>query len=126
MSSMTMPWREWEDFVHGMYRPSTDPAAAVRAEGLLADQEQFREAAREMLREWPMSAHHNLDHMWSGRRAWVGQATCCYSVTATAADTRAAWGNLDNSQQRRANTVADQEIERWRKETHDAQALPGM
>jgi hypothetical protein len=120
------PFDSWEDFAAGMYRQRLDAEHISLAEQLLRDCEAFREAATEMVREWPTSARQNLDHMWSGRNAWLGQATCCYSVGATSAETRAAWGLMDNGAQRSANEVA--RLVRLARERghHDAQASLAM
>ena len=81
---------------------------ARQSEQLLGDVDRFYDAATEMLREWPTAARHNLDYMWSGRNAWVGQATCTYVHGAPAAATRHAWAHLSAWQQRAANAVAVQ------------------
>lgn len=122
----TMPWSEWEDFQAGMYEPTIDDDRVALSIGLLRDGERFREAAREMMREWPNAAIHNGAHMWTGRNAWVGQATCCYSHGATGAETRQAWGTLSNGEQSRANRVATAAREEWERGRQDAQALPGL
>lgn len=114
-------WNVWEDYRAGLYSIQRDESREADAARLLADPDQFLEAAREMLREWPNAAIHNLRHMWSGRNAWIGQATCCYSVAATAADTRAAWGTLTNQQQAAANDVARKVRDEWERGVHDAQ-----
>lgn len=116
-------WSEWEDFQHGMYSPSRDLRRVEAARGMLVDTEQFRECATEMVRAWPNAATHNLTSIWTGRRAWLGQATCCYSIGASSVDTRQAWGTLTNGEQRAANAVADDVITTWRREMHDAQTL---
>lgn len=116
-----MTWDDWEDWLAGMYEPtnSEDWLAAAR---LLRDPDQFREAAREMIREWPHATRHNLGHMWSGRNAWVGQATCCYSLGLTAADTRRAWGTMSLGDQWTANQVARDIRAEWERTQVDAQA----
>lgn len=121
-----MPWDEWEDYQSGMYEPAARPEIVQAAAALLADETAFYEAAREMLREWPVSARQNQQHMWSGRNAWLGQASCCYSVGATGAETRTAWGTLSNSQQSAANAVAIAVRKTWEKGLQDAQTLPGL
>ena len=115
------PFDSWEDFGAGMYAPRLDPETVAMAQGLLTDCEAFREAATEMVRDWPTSATQNLRHMWSGRNAWLGQATCCYSVGATAGETRAAWGLMDNGAHRAANDVARAVRLAWEKGHVDAQ-----
>lgn len=116
-----MPFDTWEDWNAGMYLARLDLDMAVAARGLLCDQEAFREAATEMLREWPTAAHQNLAHMQSGRNAWVGQATCCYSLGATAAETRQAWGMMSNTDQTKANETARRVRSIWEKGDRDAQ-----
>jgi hypothetical protein len=115
------PWSTWEDYLAGMWRPDMAPDRQEAAAHLLKDVDEFGEAAAEMLREWPNAAVQNLVHMWSGRNAWLGQATCCYSVAATSSDTRAAWGTLTNGEQRRANEVARAVRTTWERSRQNAQ-----
>lgn len=121
-----MIWRSWEDYTAGMFEPTADPERITAAARLLGDPDQFFEAATEMIREWPHAAIHNLAHLWTGRNAWVGQATCCYSLDATGVETRLAWGQLSNEQQRRANRVAVSVREAWEAGRNHAQAIPGL
>lgn len=116
-------WDHWEDYRHGLYSPFMHPDRQAASAGLLRDPDHFREVACEMLRAWPNSAYHNLSNMWSGRNAWLGQASCCYSHGATAADTRAAWGTLTQIEQRLANEVARCVRAEWERSTRDAQAV---
>lgn len=121
-----MVWDQWEDYQAGLYRPGTNPDLAEAAAAVLRDPDQFGEAAREMLREWPNAAEQNLSRMDTSRNAWLGQATCCYVTGASAADTKAAWGTLTSFQQITANRVADHVRAMWEREQTDAQALPGL
>lgn len=116
-------WDYWEDYRHGLYVPAIHSDRVELSAKLLADPDHFIEVAREMLREWPYSAHHNLVHLWTGRNAWVGQASCCYAHGATSADTRQAWGMLTNDEHRAANAVAVHVREAWERRTRDAQAV---
>ena len=118
-----MPWSDWEDYNAGLYATTFSPTGEAASLALLCSPEAFREAAREMVREWPNAARHNLAHMWSGRNAWVGQATCCYAHQATAVETRQAWGRMSNEQQRAANLVARDVRAEWEKGQADAQTL---
>jgi hypothetical protein len=105
MTSMTLPWSNWEDYKAGLYEHRFYMGQVQASVKLLSDPDQFAEAAREMVREWPHAAAHNLN-LPSGRRAWIGQATCCYHHGATASETASAWGRLSNEAQRRANKIA--------------------
>lgn len=124
---MTKPWVEWEDYSSGLYAAAPIDKAKVEASrALLADPDQFLEVAVEMIREWPNGARHGIHHLPAGAQAWVGQASCCYAHGATAAETRDAWGQLTNPQQRAANKAADVAIERFQREViDDAQTLFG-
>lgn len=117
-------WERWEDYRAGFYRPATGDTAGPLA--LLSDPDAFYETAREMVREWPASAKHNLSYMWTGRNAWIGQAACVYSLSCTAADVRLAWGQMSNAQQRAANKIAVRVRDEWERSEADAQVLPGL
>ena len=116
-------WDGWEDYRAGLYEPTINPAHVDQSARLLKDPDAFYEAAVEMLREWPKAAHHNLSNMWSGRNAWLGQATCCYPHEATGASTRDAWGQMTNIEQTQANAVAAAVRLRWAKGQDNAQTL---
>lgn len=116
-----MPWSEWEDYRAGLYGTDMNLTLLERSAAVLRDPAVFHEAAVEMIREWPNAARHNLTNLWTGRNAWVGQATCCYVHGATAVTTRAAWGTLTNSEQRRANDIAAGVREAWERGWRDAQ-----
>lgn len=102
-------WTAWEDWAAGLYAHVTEPSGArvARSVALLIDPDQFVEVAREMTREWPRATEHNVKHLWTGRRAWIGQASCMYAHEATAIETRIGWGQLTNRQQVEANKAAD-------------------
>lgn len=106
-------WIEWEDYQNGMYRPDYTPEHVAMSAELLGSPDDFREVAREMIRAWPGSAIHNLRNMWTGRNAWVGQASCLYAHNAPAIATREAWGTLTLDQQRAANQIADRARIEW-------------
>lgn len=121
----TTPWNSWEDWHAGLYaaRP-VDSAMVKLSVALLADRDQFREVASEMVRAWPNGARHGIGDLPDGARAWVGQSSCCYAHGASGRETREAWGLLTDAQRSVANAIADDVVERWRKDVVDgAQAL---
>ncbi len=113
MTTLSMPWSEWEDYLQGMYRSAWTPESVDASRSLLTDPDQFYEVAREMLRHWPHAAQQNLRHMWSGRNAWLGQASCLYCHAAPAGATREAWGRMTNAEQTSANLIARQVRTEW-------------
>ena len=106
MNLMT-PWNEWEDYAAGLYTTRAWQAMSKESVLLLTSPEGFWECALEMVREWPKAAEQNIGRHETGHRAWIGQATCCYSHGATSEETKRAWGGLTNDQQDAANKVAD-------------------
>lgn len=113
-----------EDHLNGMYVPTVRDEHIQLAGALLTDPDQFYETGLEMTRSWPIAARHNLEFLWSGRRAWVGQASCSYQASVTAATTRVAWGRLNAKEQRGANRVADQIIRAFHEGRINAETLP--
>jgi hypothetical protein len=64
-------------------------------------------------REWIHAAEVNLTDFGSNRRAWLGQAACCFTHGLPAYVTRLAWNALDPSVQVEANRTAEQVIAEW-------------
>lgn len=108
-----MTWDEWEDYLAGMYVADFTAQHVADSLALLRHPGHFHETAREMVREWSAAAVHNLRNMWTGRNAWVGQASCLYAHGAPGAATRAAWGALALDEQRAANAVAVEVRTEW-------------
>lgn len=120
MTRVYHPYTSWEDYRAGMWSddgPSDGVAEAVR---ILADPELFRAAAAEMVADWPTSAEQNLTAPASGRRSWIGQATCCHLAGVTETQTREAWWLLAPEEREIANAVADQVVAAWKEEGHRA------
>jgi hypothetical protein len=108
------PYTDWEDYKAGMWgRAVHVDAKAEAACRVLGDPDVFYNAACDMLRDWPKAAEHNLTNREQNRRAWVGQATCCYLTGASEEATRLAWWLLLLSEREAANEVADRVIAEW-------------
>lgn len=120
-------WVTWEDWQAGLYSSITEPddRNVQSSVALLSDPDQFLEVAREMAREWPNAAIHNVRHLWTGRRAWVGQASCMYAHGAVAIETRIGWGRMTNGAQVAANAAADIAIGDIRRGWQGAETLFG-
>jgi hypothetical protein len=98
----------WEDYKNGMFELSTDMEFQVnKSIELLSDNELFLNKGLEMVSKWTISAEDNLTNINCNRRAWVGQATCCYVYGSTETDTREAWLRLSEEQRISANKIAD-------------------
>ena len=111
------PYDQWEDWAHGMYRSTVDPAAVepciANAISLLASQAELVEVMRDVIEMWPIAASQNLSHLESNRRAWLGQAACELRHDVPSFLTKKAWWELTSTQRRRANIAADTVIQEW-------------
>jgi hypothetical protein len=107
------PYTEWEDYRAGMWRAVPVDTHAAAAAAILGDPDIFYGAAVDMLAAWPNAAEHNLTNLEQNRRAWLGQAACCYLAGASEAATRLAWWLLLLTERDTANAVADRVIAEW-------------
>lgn len=111
---MNAPWEAWEDYAAGFYNPGVPTAMHVAdSKALLCDPDRFFDAAAEMLHHWENSAVHNIQYLWTGRNAWIGQATCLYTHGAPPTATREAWGAMTEPQRDTANAVATKARHEW-------------
>jgi hypothetical protein len=109
------PYTRWEDHRAGMYQPTAGDVRtpAALSEDLLSDPDRFEWAARAMVAAWPIAAEHNLTNTEQNRRAWVGQAACCYRHGAHQDATKLAWWRLSTATQEAANAVAERVVFDW-------------
>jgi hypothetical protein len=107
------PYTEWEDYQAGMWGPVAVDAHTAAAAAVLGEPDVFYGAAVDMLAAWPKAAEHNLTNLEQNRRAWVGQAACCYLVGVPESATRLAWWLLLLDERDAANAVADRVISEW-------------
>jgi|ERR1035441_1312447 hypothetical protein len=123
---MLNPWDNWNDYLAGLYenRP-VEIEKVSQSVQLLSNPDEFFEVALEMVREWDKAATQNLVNLATGQQAWIGQASCCYAHGATSEETRLAWGQLSNTIQDKANSIANAVIEGFVRGRNHAQTLFG-
>lgn len=109
------PYNVWEDWKAGLYNLTyEDEEGGVRkAKSLLQDLKLFAEVAMDVTFYWEKSSEVNLSNRGRNRRAWIGQASCCYKYGVPEYVTKMAWRLLLPSEQKDANKVADIIIEAW-------------
>jgi hypothetical protein len=112
MKRIYYPYWEWEDFINGMYETTSENESDLisLSENLLSNTELFRKSAIEMCDKWVKSTIVNLTNKNCNQRAWIGQASCCYSHKCPEYLTRIAWKNLNEETRRNADKIADQVI----------------
>ena len=115
-------YKMWEDWKNGMYRNvgREEKIPLIKAaRELLSDPIRLFKVMSNVVRDWKISAEVNLTNLGENRRAWLGQAACCYACNVPEDLTRAAWNMLDLDIRIRANEVATRVIKNWEGENKD-------
>lgn len=120
MQQFFAPYWKWEDFIHGMYKTSihNESEHIQNSIELLSDKDRFYESAKKMISEWVVSAKVNLTDISQNRRAWIGQATCCYLFGTPEHLVRMAWNSISEQKQKEANYIAERIISEFETKTH--------
>lgn len=119
MKQVYYPYWEWEDYQYGMYDSVPDDEMITLiglARDLLSDPTEFDKEASDMVFNWPISATHNLTNKSINRRAWIGQATCCFALNVPEILTKLAWTELTTEQRNEANNIAQKIIEDYERQ----------
>jgi hypothetical protein len=109
-------YSQWEDYQNGMYETideSEHPRHINLSVDLLSDPVECKTAMQNVIDNWPKSTEHNLTDKSINRRAWLGQAACCYVNKTPSEVTRQAWSNILPNNQGMANYIATQIIKQW-------------
>jgi hypothetical protein len=75
--------------------------------------QEFKKAMAEAVKNWPVSAEHNLTAIECNRRAWLGHAGCLMGVGSPEEPTRIGWHKLTEEEQVEADRVAQEVIDGW-------------
>jgi hypothetical protein len=115
MKQLYHHYLDWEDWKNGMYDDVNygKGERIVLAAELLKNESELHSAMIYVSENWICSAEENLTNETINRRAWLGQAACCYQCKASESETRAAWALLTNGERDKANRIAEQIIEKW-------------
>jgi hypothetical protein len=109
------PYYDWEDYKAGMYRNpiNLDIDSLVTKDLKLLGSDRFMSIGLEVLYSWRCATNFNLSNRTQNRKAWIGQAACCYNHGSVERITRQAWKHLDVDSQNRANLIAEKIIKRY-------------
>jgi hypothetical protein len=115
MSRVYYKYHLWEDYQNGMYNPcdGNEQELVQDAILILTDEKLFLSESLKMINEWVISAEENLSNKDQNRRAWIGQACCCYTFGVPEIVTKKAWGLITDLQRYKANKVADKVISEY-------------
>lgn len=104
----------WEDYKNDMYETKYDldkeKELIDKAITLLSNPNLFLTVCYDVLLFWDISSKVNLTNVNCNRRAWLGQAACCYYYKVPEVITRKAWSQLSDNQRYEANKIADKII----------------
>lgn len=106
---------KWEDFKNGLYNSSCNnfEEKKILSIELLSNQEDFYNISLDMFKSWPYSTEHNLTDNTINKKAWIGQATCCFNHNAPDYVTKEAWWELDEETRTNANLTAKKALKKW-------------
>jgi len=108
----------WEDFRNGLYNSSCEryDEKVHLSIDLLSDQEEFYIVAVDMFKAWSYSAEQNLTDNSINKKAWIGQASCCFNHKAPDYATIEAWWKLSDETRVKANETALKALKKWQSE----------
>jgi hypothetical protein len=108
------PYYEWEDYRNGMYdSPVNMQQEIIESIKLLSNEQVFKEACEKVTINWPNSTSTHLHNAHINRRAWIGQAACCFNHAATERATKIAWKEINPDSQKKANSIAQEVINEY-------------
>lgn len=118
MKRIYHPYNKWECFQHHLYVERNDEEKETRimqSVSLLKNPLLLQKYMDLVSDEWTHSCEVYFSHKGYNRRAWLGQAACCYCHGASEDETKKAWNYLSEEEQIKANAVADEVIANWEK-----------
>ena len=117
-------YKTWEDYVNGQYNVIDFKKVSLveqedlidKASKLLSNPDKFYRIAKQVVKNWPIATEQHLTNLNSNRRAWLGQASCCYECGCCEQLTKIGWHRLPGEYKDRANAVAEKVILEWENE----------
>lgn len=118
---------KWEDWRAGQYAMNyaIQAGGELRSADLLGDELRLYAVMSAVTREWPNATEHNLTNLDQNRRAWLGQAACCFELGVPAFVVKQGWWTMTDLMREQANAVADTVIGEWEETQRDAETLFG-
>lgn len=113
-------YRQWEDFKNGMYENGHNEEIIKQCYEILTS-DNLKENMTDTSKTYETSTKVNFTNKMFNPVSWLGQATCNLLIGATAQETCRAWLMMTKEQQDKANNIAKEIIEEWRKEYENLQ-----
>ena len=108
-------YKNWECYKNGMYENGHDPEIVKQCYEILTS-DNLKENMKDTSITYEIATKVNFTNQMFNPVSWLGQATCNLLIGATAQETCQAWMTMSKEQQTKANNIAKEVIEEWRKE----------
>lgn len=109
---------KWECHKAGFYKSKKDGWTNEQCEleyvRILSDLDLFSQTLEKVIVDWKYSCEHYLTNRSMNRIAWLGQAAVCY-LSGVPSSYSGAWSLLTEDQQKKANEVALNYLNKWLK-----------
>lgn len=110
------PYYLWEDYKSGFY----DNISGAKKEIILQQVVSFfnnsklvKEYMTKVIEQWVYSCEHNLSNLSMNRIAYLGQSAACIYCAAPSMLTMTAWSFVETKNQKIANEIALEIINKW-------------
>lgn len=113
-------YRNWEDYKNGMYENGHNEEIIKQCYEILTSNN-LKDNMKDTSKTYETSTKVNFTNKMFNPVSWLGQATCNLLIGATAQETCRAWLMMTKEQQDKANNIAKEVIEEWRKEYENLQ-----
>lgn len=125
MKRVFYPYYLWEDYLNGMYNTKVNNFDFLKNKSieLLSCSNLFYEYAVQMIHEWEICTIVNLTNLEQNRKAWLGQASCCFYARVPEFITCIAWMQLTEQQRKNANNVAKNIIENYERKLNNTKQI---
>ena len=107
-------YRDWECYKNKMYENETSEEIIKQCYDILTSKN-LKDNMEDVTKTYKVSTKVNFTNKMFNPISWLGQATCNMLIRATARETCQAWMKMSKEQQIRANNIAKEVIEEWRK-----------
>ena len=107
-------YRNWEDYKNGMYENGHNREIVIQCYEILTS-DRLKENMTDTAYTYEIATKVNFTNKMFNPISWLGQATCNLLIGATAQEVCQAWMSMTKEQQDKANNIAKEVIEEWKK-----------
>ncbi len=107
-------YNNWECYKNGMYQNGNDKEIIAQCYEILIS-DNLKEEMVDTTITYEIATKVNFTNRMFNPVSWLGQETCHRLINATAQEVCSAWMSMSEEQQKKANNIAKEVIEEWRK-----------